>query len=81
METFTSTGTATGLWVHPLSGGGTSIGTTYPSSTTLSLTTQYHFQHSIIFKPNQFYTSNIKTNYAKQSSSLQSNKRQRRENH
>ena len=34
METFTSTGTATGLWVHPLSGGGTSIGTTYPSSTT-----------------------------------------------
>jgi hypothetical protein len=36
METFTSTGTATGLWVHPLSGGGTSIGTTYPSSTTNS---------------------------------------------
>ena len=34
METFTSTATATGLWVHPLSGGGTSIGTTYPSSTT-----------------------------------------------
>ncbi len=34
METFTTTGTATGLWVHPLSGGGTSIGTTYPSSTT-----------------------------------------------
>jgi len=29
----TSTGTATGLWVNPLSGGGTSIGTTYPSST------------------------------------------------
>jgi len=36
METFTSTGTATGLWVNPLSGGGTSIGTTYSSSTTLS---------------------------------------------
>ena len=35
METFTSTGTATGLWVHPLSGGATSIGTTYPSSTTI----------------------------------------------
>jgi nuclear transport factor 2 (NTF2) superfamily protein len=34
METFTSTGTATGLWVPPLSGGGTSIGTTYLSSTT-----------------------------------------------
>jgi hypothetical protein len=33
METFTSTGTATGLWVNPLSGGGTSIGTTYPSAT------------------------------------------------
>jgi len=30
----TSTGTATGLWVHPLSGGGTGIGTTYPSSVT-----------------------------------------------
>jgi hypothetical protein len=29
-----TSGTATGLWVHPLSGGGTSIGTTYPSSTT-----------------------------------------------
>jgi hypothetical protein len=36
MATFTSTGTATGLWVNPLSGGGTSIGTTYSSSTTLS---------------------------------------------
>ena len=36
METFTSTATATGLWVNPLSGGGTSIGTTYSSSTTLS---------------------------------------------
>jgi hypothetical protein len=34
MATFTSTGTATGLWVNPLSGGGTSIGTTYPSSVT-----------------------------------------------
>jgi hypothetical protein len=34
METFTSTSTATGLWVPPLSGGGTSIGTTYPSSGT-----------------------------------------------
>ena len=32
----TSTGTATGLWVNPLSGGGTSIGTIYSSSTTLS---------------------------------------------
>lgn len=29
-----TSGTATGLWVHPLSGGGTSIGTTYPSSVT-----------------------------------------------
>ena len=36
METITTTGTATGLWVNPLSGGGTSIGTTYSSSTTLS---------------------------------------------
>ena len=39
MGTFTTgtitSGTATGLWVHPLSGGGTSIGTTYPSSTTI----------------------------------------------
>jgi hypothetical protein len=35
METFTSTGTATGLWVHPLSGGGTSTGTGYLSSTTV----------------------------------------------
>ena len=35
METFTSTGTATGLWVNPLSGGGNvGIGTTYPSSVT-----------------------------------------------
>jgi hypothetical protein len=34
MATFTSTGTATGLWVNPLSGGGTSIGTTYPSLVT-----------------------------------------------
>jgi hypothetical protein len=38
METFTSTGTATQSWVHPLSGGGTSIGTTYPSSVTVPST-------------------------------------------
>ena len=35
METFTLIGTATGLWVNPLSGGGNvGIGTTYPSSVT-----------------------------------------------
>jgi hypothetical protein len=38
METFTTTGTATQSWVHPLSGGGTSIGTTYPSSVTVPST-------------------------------------------
>jgi len=35
METFTSTGTATGLWVHPLSGGGTSTGIGHSSSGTV----------------------------------------------
>lgn len=35
METFTSTGTATGLWVNPLSVRATSIGTTYLSSANL----------------------------------------------
>jgi hypothetical protein len=35
METLTSAGTATGLWVHPLSGGGTSTGIGHSSSGTV----------------------------------------------
>jgi hypothetical protein len=58
MEPFTSTGTSTitaaGLWVHPLSGGGTSIGTTYPSSVTVPSTPNntVSFTHPINFSSN-----------------------------
>jgi hypothetical protein len=39
METFTTTGTATGLWVNPLSGAGNiGMGTTCPSSLTVPST-------------------------------------------
>jgi hypothetical protein len=49
METFTSTGTATGLWVNPLSGGGTSTGTTYIPTTSTSPNNTVSFSNAINF--------------------------------
>jgi hypothetical protein len=81
METFTSTGTATGLWVNPLSGGGTSIGTTYFINTYTYPNNTVSFSAPVSFNAPINFTQATSKQIMQNKVAVFKVKRQRRENH